>query len=73
MLGAGGLGAYLVNPAIPMGLLGGAALYTQPGKRLLSGMVAARPEAAKTVADTLRQASPALIPGFTQMGFGLLN
>lgn len=73
MLGAGGLGAGLVNPAIPAALLGGAAMYTPQMQSLLRGAVSARPQAAQSVADALRQASPLLVPGGTQVGLGLLN
>ena len=73
MLGAGGLGAGLVNPAIPAGLLGGAAMYTPQVQSLLRGAVSARPQAAQSVADALRQASPLLVPGGSQVGLGLLN
>lgn len=64
MLGGAGLGAYFVDPAIPLGLLGGAAMYTQPMQGLLRGAVSARPQFAQPVANALRQASP---------GFGLLG
>lgn len=73
MLGAGGLGAGLLNPAIPIGLLGGAAMYTSPMQRLLSGSVAARPQSAQAIAEALRKASPGLIPGGAQVGLGLLD
>jgi hypothetical protein len=73
MLGAGGLGAYFVDPLIPMGLLGGAAMYTQPMQGLLRGAVASRPQGAQAVANSLRQASPALVPLGAQVGLGLLN
>jgi hypothetical protein len=73
MLGGAGLGAYLVDPMIPLGLLGGAAMYTQPMQGLLSGAVSARPQLAQPVANALRQASPALVPLGAQVGLGLLN
>lgn len=73
MLGGAGLGAYFVNPAIPAGLLGGAALYSSPLQNLLRGMVAARPQSAGAVRDALLQASPGLLPGSAQVGLGLLD
>lgn len=73
MLGAGGLGAGFINPAIPLGLLGGAAMYSSPMQGLLSGAVAARPQGAQAISDALLKASPALIPGSAQVGLGLLN
>lgn len=73
LLATGGLGAGLVNPMIPAGLLGGAAMYTAPMQALMRGAVSARPQGAKAVADTFEQAAPFLIPGGAQLGLGLLN
>ena len=73
MLGGAGLGTYFVNPAIPAGLLTGAAMYASPVQSLLRGAVSARPQQAQAVSDMLRQAAPALIPGGAQLGLGLLN
>ena len=73
LIAGGGLGAYLVNPAIPAGLLGGAALYTSPAQNLLRGLVSARPDSAKPIADAFRKAPAGfgLLGG--QIGAGLLN
>jgi hypothetical protein len=71
-LGSLGGGAY-VDPAIPLSLLGGAAMYTKPMQSLLSGAVSARPQSAQAVAKALRQTSPLLVPLGAQMGLGLLN
>lgn len=73
LLAGGGLGSYLIDPSIPLGLLGGAAMYTKPMQGLLSGAVAARPQGAQALADSVRQASPMLVPLGAQMGLGLLN
>jgi hypothetical protein len=73
MLGGAGLGAYFVNPMIPAGLIGGAAMYTSPVQSLLRGAVANRPDAAQAVSNSLLQASPRLLPGAAQIGLGLLN
>lgn len=73
LIAGGGLGAGLVNPAIPAGLLGGAALYSPPAQALLRWLVSSRPQAAQPVADALRQASPFLVPGGAQLGLGLLD
>lgn len=73
MLGAGGLGAGFINPAIPIGLLGGAAMYSSPMQSFLRNAVTARPQSAQAVSDALLKASPALIPGSAQVGIGLLN
>lgn len=73
LLGGGAIGSGLLNPAIPLGLLGAGAMYTRPMQGLLASMVTARPQLAKPVADALRKASPTLTPGGVQMGLGLLN
>jgi hypothetical protein len=74
MLGGGALvGSGLLNPALTAGLLGGAGAYLGPMRGLLSGAVAARPQAAQGVAEAIRQSSPTLIPLGAQVGLGLLN
>jgi len=73
LMGTGALGAGFVNPAIPIGLLSGAAAYTPPVQSLLRGLVSSRPDSAQAIADTFRKSSPFLIPGSTQIGLGLLN
>lgn len=73
-LGAGALGGgAAINPAIPVGLLGGAALYTSPMQGLLGAAVASRPQSAQAVRDALLKASPRLVPAGAQVGLGLLN
>lgn len=71
--GAGALASGVINPAIPAGLLAGAAAYTPQMQRLLSGMVSSRPELSQPVSNALRQASPFLVPGGAQVGLGLLD
>lgn len=75
-LGLGGAG-FMLDPMIPLGMAaaGGAGglLYTQPAQSLLRGLVAARPGFAQPTADVLRKAAPALVPGGSQLGLGLLN
>lgn len=66
-------GAGYVSPYAVGGLLGGAALYSNPAQTLLRGAVSSRPEFAKPVANALQQASPGLIPFGAQVGLGLLN
>lgn len=73
LIGTGALGAGFVSPAIPLGLLGGAAAYTPPVQSLLRGLVSSRPDSAEAIADALRKASPFLVPGGAQVGLGLLN
>lgn len=72
-LGAGGLGAGLLNPAIPAGLLGGAALYTRPVQGLLNAAIATRPQQAEAIRNALMQASPGFVPAGAQVGLGLLE
>lgn len=69
LVAGGALGSYFVNPVIPAGLLGGAALYSQPAQKALVGMVSRRPELAQPVSDLVRRSSPYLLPAAQ----GLLN
>ena len=55
LIAGGGLGAGLLNPAIPAGLLAGAGLYTKPMQGLLAHLVSTRPQAAQQVAGMLLQ------------------
>ena len=72
-LGGGALGAGMVNPAIPIGLLTGAAAYTPFAQGLLRGAVSNRAAFAEPAANALRKSAPMLIPGGAQVGLGLLN
>lgn len=72
-LGGGALGAGLLNPAIPVGLIGGAGLYTSPMQRALNAAVASRPQQAEAIRQTLLQAAPRLSPAGAQIGAGLLE
>ena len=72
-MGAGALGAGAINPAIPMGLLGGAAMYSSPMQNLLRSAVSARPNAAKPTAQAIRELSNYLVPAGVQGGFGLMD
>lgn len=72
-MGAGALGAGAINPAIPMGLLGGAAMYSSPMQNLLRSAVSARPNAAKPTAQAIRELSNYLVPAGVQGGFGLID
>lgn len=72
MLGGGTLtGGWLVNPAIPLGLLGTGLAYTQPIQGLLTRAITSRPEGAQTVANALRKASPTLGLLGSQVGLNL--
>ena len=55
------LGTGAINPAIPAGILGGAALYTDPVQNALTFLLTQRPQAAQAVANALRQSTPALV------------
>lgn len=69
LLGGGALGSYLINPAIPVGLVGGASLYTSPAQKFLNAAITQRPESAKAIASIIKQSSPYLTPAM----LGLLN
>lgn len=71
MLGLGALGSGALSPAIPAGLLSGAALYSPQAQGLLRLLVSERPELAGPIAEALRKASPALIPAGAQVGLEL--
>lgn len=71
-LGALGGGA-AINPAIPIGLLGGSLAYTKPMQGLLGAAVAARPGSAEAIRQSLLKASPGLVPAGAQVGIGLLE
>ena len=67
-----GLG-YSVNPAIPAGMLFGAAAYTPPAQALLRGLVSARPGFAQPVAGLLNRSSPMLAPAGGLLGVEMLD
>lgn len=73
MYGVGALASGIVNPAIPAGLLGGAAMYTPQAQALLRTLASSRGQSAEAMADALRQTAPFLVPGGAQVGLGLLN
>lgn len=68
LIAGGSMGAYLLNPMIPAGLLAGAGLYTPAGQWLLRNAVTARPESAKAIAEALKKASPMLGPAGGLLG-----
>ncbi len=73
LLTGGALGAGAINPAITAGILGGSALYTQPGQRLLNALVSSRPDSSAQLAEFLRQNSKYILPASGAIGQGLLN
>lgn len=62
LMNAGALGSGLVNPAIPLGLLAGAGMYSAPVQRGLLALVASRPESAQSIAGLLNRSAPMLSP-----------
>ena len=73
LLGTGALASGALNPAIPAGLLGGAAAYTPQVQALMRSLVSSRPQSAQSIADAIRQSSPYFaLPG-AQVGVGLLE
>jgi len=74
LYGGGALGSYLINPAIPASLLGGAALYTNPAQKLLNSLVlGGRGQAATKAAELVRNSSNYLLPASSAIGYGLLQ
>lgn len=73
MLGIGSLGSYLLNPAIPAALVGGAAAYSKPMQKLLVGAASSRPQSAKAIAKALDKRAAYALPLGTQLGLGLLH
>lgn len=69
LIAGGSLGSYLIDPMIPAGLLGGAAMYSAPAQKGANFMLTQRPSAAQPVAKFIRNSSPYLIPS----GAGLLD
>jgi len=59
-LGLGAVGSGYISPAIPVGLAAGGAMYTRPVQNALVAMVANRPQAAATAANSLRRLAPYL-------------
>ncbi len=62
MMGGGALGSYLINPAIPAGLLAGAGMYTKPVQGLINSAVTSRPQNAKEIAELMKQLSASSSP-----------
>jgi len=58
MLGGGAVASAALNPAIPVALAGGAALYTPMIQRLLSASATNRPQQANRLAELLRELTP---------------
>ena len=73
MYGAGALASGALNPAIPLGLLTGGAMYTQPAQKALTAMFAKRPELAAPFAEFVRNNSQYAIPAASFYSGGLLN
>lgn len=72
-MGMGALASGALHPAIPAGLLGGAAMYLPQAQSLLRGAVASRPLLAEPIAGLLNQASPMFAPAGGLLGYQFLN
>lgn len=73
LIAGGALGSYFVNPAIPAGLIAASGLYTVPAQNALRFMLTARPQAANALANSVRNASPMLLPGGAGLGAQMLE
>lgn len=74
LYGGGALGSYLINPAIPTSLLGGAALYTSPSQKLINSLIlGGRGQAATKASELVRNSSGYMIPAASAVGLGLLQ
>lgn len=72
-MGAGALASGALSPAIPAGLLAGAAAYSAPVQNALVYLLRERPEAAPEVANAIRKylAGPAAVAAGSYSGGGL--
>lgn len=73
LYGGGAVASGMLNPAIPVSLAAGGALYTQPGQKLLNALIASRPKSAVPMAELLRKSGNYVIPAAGAAGLGLLN
>lgn len=73
LIAGGALGSYFVNPAIPAGLIAASGLYTVPAQNALRFLLTARPQAANALANSVRNASPMLLPGGAGLGAQMLE
>lgn len=73
LLGGGALASGMANPAIPIGLTGASAAYIPHIQRLLTGAIAARPQAAQGISNQVRQVAPYLAAPSTVLGKALLE
>lgn len=72
MLGGGAVGAGFANPAIPLALAGGGAMYLSPVQRALVASVTSRPQSADAIAEILRKNAAMLGGAGAPVGAGLL-
>lgn len=63
LYGVGGLASGVINPAIPVGLIGGGALYTQPAQNTLAALLTKRPELLKQTGNRLSDLAPYIALG----------
>ena len=72
-MSGGALATGFYQPAIPLGLLGGAAAYTPQIQGLLGAAVSARPQSAQAIAEALKKSAPALGSTGGLLGLQFLN
>lgn len=53
----------MLNPAIPVGLLGASGLYTKPAQKLIASALTSRPDAADPIAKSIMENYPYLMGG----------
>jgi len=62
LYGLGGLASGVVNPAIPLGLIGGAGLYTKPAQNALAALLTKRPDMARKIGGGITNLAPYAAP-----------
>ncbi len=68
-LGSGAVASGFINPAIPLGLVGGAAMYSRPVQNALRYLLTARPAGANALASNLEAFAPRLAPASVPLAF----
>lgn len=69
LMGGGTLGgAFMVDPLVAAGVVGGAAAYSPPAQSLLRGLLSSRPAGAKAAAEKFDALAPYLLPSGGLLG-----
>lgn len=75
--GIAALATGLVNPTIPLSIIGtglaGATAYTKPVQSILNAAVSSRPEIAQPIGGAIRKYAGALAPAGAQLGIGAIQ